>query len=333
MSIDLYPEIVFEDDLSPDGFGPEIDTLCEEIRDATKGWGADAKKVTEALGNTTAEERLKISMRYGELNDGKSLQKLMKSEFGGDYGKAAQFLALAPQEAECAMIKMATDGIGATVNIIYSIICGRTNRELEILKKTYFRLYTRDLGQLMASELHGDMERLIFNCLQASQEEFDPQYHTDDKAMEDATEIHDKGQGMWGTDEKAIFKLVCAAPPQYLEVVNRVYADKYGYTLEKAMEKELGGNVRESTLFLLGMKLKPFETIAHLIKKACAGFGTDEMLLTCCCIRYQHIMPQVMAAHIELFSKTVQDRIRHETSGKYESLLLAVVNKAWPEAG
>ena len=65
---------------------------------------------------------------------------------------------------------------------------------------------------------------------------------------------------------------------------------QYGYTLFKAMEKELSGNVKEGTLFMLGMKMKPYETISGLIKKACAGIGTDELLLTCCIIRYQMVM-------------------------------------------
>ena len=73
-----------------------------------------------------------------------------------------------------------------------------------------------------------------------------------------------------------------------------------------------------------GMKLKPYETVAKLIKDACAGFGTNELLLTCCIIRYQPIMKAVMVAHIELFGKTVEDRIKDETKGDYEKLLLEV---------
>lgn len=330
MTIDLFPPIVHENDLAPDGFGPDIDDACEQIHDGVKGWGANAKAVTEALGATTADERFKIATRYKELYE-KELKDVMKSEFSGDYGRAVQLLALPPHDAECKMLKMGTDGIGAKVNMIYPILCGRTNSEIEILKKTYFRKYTKDLGQLMASELHGDMERLIFNCMQAGEEEFDPQFHNAEKAQEDAEIIHAKGQGRWGTDEKGIFKVICAAPPEHLRAINLAYADKFGYSLEKAMEKELGGNVEKATLYMIGMKLNPYETIAKLIKSACAGFGTDEILLTACCIRYQYVMQQVMSAHIDLFGKTVQDRIRHETSGKYKDLLLAIVNKAWPE--
>lgn len=38
MTIPIYPDIVMQQDLSPDHFGAEIDDLCQQIRDATKGW-------------------------------------------------------------------------------------------------------------------------------------------------------------------------------------------------------------------------------------------------------------------------------------------------------
>jgi hypothetical protein len=81
------------------------------------------------------------------------------------------------------------------------------------------------------------------------------------------------------------------------------------------------------------MKIKPYETIAKSIKAACAGIGTDEMLLTTCVIRYQGILKDVMAAHIELFGKSVHDRVREETGGNYKKCLLAVLNAVWPEEG
>ena len=105
----------------------------------------------------------------------------------------------------------------------------------------------------------------------AGEEAYDPQFHTNEKANEDAEAIYKAGQGRWGTDEKGIFKLLCAAPPEYVEIINKAYADRYGYTLMKALEKELGGNVQKAALHMLGMKLKPAETIAALIKSACAG--------------------------------------------------------------
>jgi hypothetical protein len=77
------------------------------------------------------------------------------------------------------------------------------------------------------------------------------------------------------------------------------------------------------------------------------------MLLATAIIRYQYIMKDVMAAHIELYNKvrwmlcyilvagwlsfsnnfeqSVHDRVRSECGGKFKDLLLAVLNAAWPE--
>lgn len=333
MTLPIYPDIVKQKDLTPEHFGSVVDDICQQIRDATKGWGANKQKVIDALATQDSTRRHQVNLRYKEMFE-KDLDEVMKKEFSGDFGLALKFLSLPMDRAEAAMIRKATAGVGASVKIVWSIMCGRTNEEMEILKKTYFDKYDKDLGKLMGYELHGDMERLVFNCMQACEEVYDPQFHTNDRAVEDAEIIHKKGQGRWGTDERGIFKVLCASPPEHLENISKEYAEKYGYTLMKAMEKEMTGEVQLACLHMLGMKLKPYETLAKLIRDACAGFGTDELLLTCTLIRSQAVMASgVQAAHIEMYGKTIQDRIRHEASGDYKSLLLQIMNTVWPEEG
>lgn len=128
------------------------------------------------------------------------------------------------------------------------------------------------------------------------------------------------------------------ASNQIFKILYSAYADKYGYTLLKAMEKEFSSiadksSVRDAVLHLIGMKLKPYETMAQLVKAACAGFGTDEMLLTACVIRFQPVLAEVQSAHIELYGKTIHDRVRSECRGKFEDTLLKILNTAWPEEG
>lgn len=329
-TISLYPAELYEEDLTPD-CGTEIDEKCNEIYEACKGWGTSENRLIEAIGNTTGEERKLIALRYEELHE-KNLRKVMKSECGSnDFGVALQYLALGPVEAECRMLKKAVDGLGADKVMLYSILCGRSNDDMELLKKTYYKEYTDDLVSRMSSEVGGDMKKILVSAVQAAEEEFDPDYHTEDKAREDAEELYKMGQGRWGTDEAGMAKIVVLSPPKYLKLINEVYADMYGYTLFKAFEEEMGSSAAEAAFFTLGIKLKPYETIAKLIKQACAGFGTNELLLTCCLIRYQDLLGHVAVAHEELFEKSIHKRVRDETGGKYEKLLLTLVNKAAPE--
>lgn len=161
MPIPLWSQKTVEliEDLSPDhGFGHEVDLACEEIEKATTGWGATKSKVIENLATHDPLTRTKIYRRYKELYS-QDLAELMAKEFRGDLGDALEFLAYPPDMAECAMLHKAMKGIGCQVNVIYSILCGRTNSELERIKKTYWNMYTKDLGKQIASELHGNMER------------------------------------------------------------------------------------------------------------------------------------------------------------------------------
>ena len=167
---------------------------------------------------------------------------------------------------------------------------------------------------------------------QAAAEEFDPDYHTEDKAIEDAESLYEAGQGQWfGTNESDLFKVIALAPREHLFAINEQYADKYGYTIVKAMEDELSGTAEEAAIFTCNMRLKPYKSIAKLIKSACAGFGTDDLLLMCCIVRYQDIMGHVSMAHEEMFEKSIQDRIQSECSGSFETLLLALMDAVSPE--
>ena len=147
------------------------------------------------MGSMNAETRCKVALRYKEMFD-KDLKAVMKSECGSrDFGTALQFLAVDPVTAECDMIQKACKGVGTNEGVLYPIICGRSNKEMEILKKKYFDLHTQDLGRVLDSELGGNLEAVVINCLQASEEGFDPDYHTEDKAVEDAEMLYKMGQG------------------------------------------------------------------------------------------------------------------------------------------
>lgn len=184
------------------------------------------------------------------------------------------------------------------------------------------------MGRHIDSELGGSLEQLTFNVLQGIEEDYDPNYHTAAKMNEDMEKLYKMGQGSWGTDEKGLFKIICAAPPQYLKEMNMKYADKYGYTLVKVLEKELAGNVEKAAMFMIGMKLKPYEEVAKLIKTSCEGLGTNELLLAATLIRYQLILKDVMTAHIELYGKTIQDRVKTEAGGDYGKVLLEILKTA-----
>lgn len=273
------------------------------------------------------EDRCKVSLRYKEVY-GKELKDVLARECRGDFGTALQFLAVPLDVAECDMIKKACKGVGTDETLVYSIIAGRSNREIEILKKRFFDRYEKDLGRQLDSELGGHFEKMIFHCLQGMEAKFDPDYHTDDKVVEDVAAFYKMGKGKFGTDEGGIFKLIAVSPAEHLKKVNQMYADKHDVTLFQAIDDEMSGKTQDATVYMLGMKLKPYETVAKLIQKACKGVGTNEILLTCTIIRFQAMLPQVMAAYKELTGKTLQETLKKEIGGDYRRLLEELIDAA-----
>ena len=310
---------------------PEIDTYVETIRNATKGFGTDEDALIQTLGSKDIHERYLIAYRYKETYN-QDLKDLMNKETSGNFGVLIKLLALPIPDAEAKIINMATKGMGTNEKLLWSVICGRSNEEIELLKKVYFKKYNKDLSILVASELSGVLKKLHLTCLQGMEETYDPTYHNESKAVEDADEFYAAGEGKWGTDEAALFDIICKAPPKYLQMIDDAYVAKRNHNLERALEKELSGKGKKAAIFHLNMKLNPYKTAAEHIKSTCAGIGTDELGLSCAILRYQHILPRVMVEHVNISSKTVEDRVVSETSGYYRKLLVQMINVAWPDA-
>lgn len=186
----------------------------------------------------------------------------------------------------------------------------------------------RNLERHLCRETTGTVENLIKWCLEEAEEAYDSDVHTDEKVEEDADRLRSMGEGKWGTNERGLFKLLCTSPPQHMQAVNSKYEEKYGHDLPKALGKELNGVVERATMFLLGMKLNPYEQVAKMIRDACKSIGTNELLLTSYLVRYQKIMNEVNDAHVNLFQKSVKTRVKFETTGDYQDFLVAIVESA-----
>jgi hypothetical protein len=86
------------------------------------------------MGTMNAETRCMVAIKYKEMFE-KELKDVMKSECGKkDFGTALQFLARPPDAAEAGMIHKACSGIGTNELLLATILCGRSNKEMILLK-------------------------------------------------------------------------------------------------------------------------------------------------------------------------------------------------------
>ena len=72
--------------------------------------------------------------------------------------------------------------------------------------------------------------------------EYKPQFHTKEKAAEDAELIYNAGEGTWGTDENGFIKVLLSSPPEHVRNIDAAYRAKYEHDLIHAIEKEFSGS-------------------------------------------------------------------------------------------
>lgn len=328
-----YPKFLWQlengEDLDETRDIDSTETSCNELKEAMEGFGTDEGALIETLGSKTPRERYFIIQSYADMFEGESLVDEINDETSGDFGRALKYLALIPSEAEAKMIHN-TLHKGYDKKHLIPILVGRSNPDLTLIKKAYFKMFDVDMIVDLSDKLDGDYKKLMVMCAQGIEENFDPEeVHTEDKVNEDVDAFYEAGQGSWGTDESVFFKILVASPIEHLKAVNDAYAEKYDVTMKREVKKETGGECEDALVYLFGRKLEKCpETIAAEIKACTKGWGCDENGLMNLIIRlsfFPALFDAVREAHENEYEKTIEDRIESELGGNLKKLLLLVM--------
>lgn len=322
----LYPPSAF-DAYKKDKthFTASIDQAVEQIHAACDGIGTDDKALVKILGPRSPNERGLISLRYKEWH-GQSLRELVKSETSGDFGYLLQLICFTLPQAEAYILFHAMKGLGTSDRLLYSVLMGRTNEEMGLLKKAYFDMYDADLAVAISDELSGDFLAATMKALQEPMLDYKPSFHTKEKAAEDADLIYTAGEGKWGTDEKNFINVLLSSPPEHLRNIDAAYQAKHQHSLVHAIENEFSGSDRAALTFFVRLNLEPWTFLAEHIEGTMAGLGTDTCSLSAAIVRYHSYLGRVMPVYETKYKMSLHDRIKSEASGEYRDLLLLLID-------
>ncbi|AWP21216.1 putative annexin A2-like [Scophthalmus maximus] len=109
----------------------------------------------------------------------------------------------------------------------------------------------------------------------------------------------------------------------------QVIAKTFGETTQKdlaaGVKKALAGDLE---VLLLDLLMPSLQYEAHRLQQAMAGLGTDEeTLMEILCTRSGEQLQEISAAYKQLYKKDLEKELKGETSGDFEKLVLALLNK------
>lgn len=235
-----------------------------------------------------------VQQTAGRLVDSPRVQRQPSQEPGEPPPAGELTLEMRKQIAR--QLREAMAGWGTDEDSIYSALSGRTERQIEEIKKTYQETYKgRDLEADLRDELNdselGHLAAIAPTAapLKESKPEKDAkktdsgtegvaggEERTPQQSADSVAAQLNKAMDRWGTDEEAIFSALTGRPESERTAIKEAYQRLTHRELEADLRDELSGVDLQRAMALLNQGILAPE---DQVRVATAGLGTDEDLL------------------------------------------------------
>ncbi|KAL7417105.1 hypothetical protein BDY24DRAFT_426420 [Mrakia frigida] len=310
----------------PQNYNPQFD--ADRIRKATKGFGTDEKAMIAVLAPLTAPQMHVLGKSF-EAQVGRTLIDVVEKETKGDFEFALRGLVLGPLGWDLWLMDRACKGFGTHEDLLTELLMTRTNLEIHTLKQAYKALLGSDVTNLVKGELSSKTERIFLMALAGQRDESG--FINQQQVTNDVNDLYKGGAGRMGTDEIKLASVLITRSPPHLAAVSREYHSKHGKSLSQAIDSEFGGHMKDALLYIAEAAERDGQGVdrdAIMIERAMAGMGTKDERLTWRIIRGHWDKPRwaaVKAAYQRMYGKSMASRVKGETTGDLENILVAVI--------
>ncbi|PPQ81358.1 hypothetical protein CVT24_001147, partial [Panaeolus cyanescens] len=252
---------------------------------------------------------------------------------GTDWKFALRGLTLGPLGFDVDLARRALQGLGTNEMMLVELILGRQGPDVRWLKAGYKARYGKDLVDAVKSDLSGKLERIFVMALNTQKPLDDPYGQVDQrKVLEDVETLATAAKKK---DEIAFAEVLINRSDTHIRAVITMYSQRYK-SLSKVIKKTFSGTIETALLYILhGVKAKRdgqgIWRDAKLLEKAMAGFGTKDTQLIYRIIRaYWNParMEAIKDSYQRRYNKPLVNRVKGETSGAYQKLLIAMLQRS-----
>ncbi|KAK3985124.1 annexin-like protein, partial [Cladorrhinum sp. PSN332] len=316
------------------GYGPPQiiayngDADANGLRQAMKGFGTDERALIRILANKDPLQINTIRDAYTRIHR-RDLIKDVKSEVSGWFETGLVALIRGPLLHDVHMLYDAMSGPGTKEKVLNDVLLGRSNADINAIKSEYSRIFRRRLEDDVRGDLSMKTERHFMIVLGATRAE-DSVPVVKSEIDRDANDIYNATEAKLGTDEMKVCSILSTRNDNQIRAIAYEYQQKYARSLEDVIRKEFSGHMEDALLFQLRNGLDKYMHHASLLEDAMAGAGTKDYLLVSRIVRYhwdRNHMANVRGAYEKRYRTNLASRIKGETSGDYERLLLGCIGE------
>ena len=261
----------------------------------------------------------------------RDLVRDLESETSGYFREALVAIARGPVLQDAHLLRKALDRIGTEESVLNDVLLGRTNQAIAGIKAEYARLFNKSLERDVSSDLSFETQKLFSMVLKGTRTDdsipvHPQQAHDVAKDLMRATGVHPKGS----TDQTLTSQILCFHSDGQIRAIAMEFQRAHGKPLEKVIQKNFSGHMKDAYLQMLGRAQDRAKTDAEALEQTMRGMGTDDRHLVNRLVRMhwnRDHFHQVKAAYKHFYHKELVARIKGETSGHYKDLLVAIAEQ------
>jgi annexin A7/11 len=196
---------------------------------------------------------------------------------------------------------------------------------MRAIKHAYQTTFGRSLEADVKSDLSMKTERLFGMVIAANRAEESTPVNLQ-QLEHDCSELHRATEGQVGTDEITVCSILTSRSDGQLRAIAQHYQQKYHIALVDVIKKEFSGHMEDALLLILNRALDRAMTDAVQMEETMKGIGTKDNLLMNRVVRVhwdKGHLDQVRKAYMHRYKRDLIARVKGETKGDFEKLLVA----------
>lgn len=299
---------------------------ADALRKAMKGFGTDEKALIAVLAPLDPLQMAAVRATYSQ-HIGRDLYKDVKSETGGYLRDGLLAVIEGPLMHDVNCAHEAVDGAGTKEWLLNDVLLGRSNADMHAIKTAYEQKFRHALSKDVEGDLSYKTADLFTTVIRAArhEESIPPNPH----AIEaEARTLHDATSARMKNNVAEVCGIFARSSDAELRAIDQAFHARYHASLEKHIEKEFSGHMEDALLIMLRSAQDPAMRDAILLEECMAGMGTKDERLVVRVVRThwnRAHKEQVKRAYQHRYKKDLIQRVRGETSGDYQRLMVALL--------
>ncbi|KAK6538265.1 hypothetical protein TWF694_011144 [Orbilia ellipsospora] len=322
----------------PQSNAMEYRKQADALRVAMKGFGTDESELIRVIAKLQTPYGVHSVQKAFNERHGRDLLKDVKSETSGRFKDALIAVLRGPLLEEVYAVHDAIHRPGTTESVLNDVLLCRSPPDLDAIKKTYQRTFSRDLESDVRGDLSMKTENMFAFALQNRRalESYPVDIAQSEK---DAYNIHLAMEGVGttgtvtggvfgGTHQETVYSTILSRNDAQIGAMVQSYERMYGRKLEHSIEKKFSGHMQQALLYAVRGGTNKARRDAMLLEDAMKGIGTKDDLLIHRIVKYRWnkaYFENVKKAYYELYKKNLDERVHGETSGDYRRFLVALI--------